>query len=189
MVNPLYAERLREKAGTLPLRPGVYIMKAKNGTVIYVGKSRALKNRVSQYFHESAKNAKTDAMTANIFDFDYILCDTEMEALTLENSLIKLYKPKYNILLKDDKSYPYLAVTNEEYPRFIMTRTRGKDARYFGPYTSADTVKNVIISLRKALGLPSCGKNFPKEIGKVKHCLYRHMGCIAVCDGKVTAEN
>ena len=188
MVNPLYAERLREKAATLPLRPGVYIMKAKSGTVIYVGKSRALKNRVSQYFHESAKNAKTDAMTANIFDFDYILCDTEMEALTLENSLIKLYKPKYNILLKDDKSYPYLAVTNEEYPRFIMTRTRGKDARYFGPYTSADTVKNVIVSLQKALGLPSCGKSFPKEIGKVQRCLYRHIGCIAVCEGKVTAE-
>ncbi len=188
MVNPLYAERLRAKAAGLPLRPGVYIMKAKNGTVIYVGKSRALKNRVSQYFHESAKNAKTDAMTANIFDFDYILCDTEIEALTLENSLIKLYKPKYNILLKDDKSYPYLAVTSEEYPRFIMTRTRGKDARYFGPYTSADTVKNVIISLGKALGLPSCGKSFPKEIGKVPRCLYRHIGCIAVCDGKVTAE-
>ncbi len=188
MVSPLYAERLREKASTLPLRPGVYIMRAAGGTVIYVGKSRALKNRVSQYFHESAQNAKTDAMTANIYDFDYILCDTEMEALTLENSLIKLYKPKYNILLKDDKSYPYLAVTNEEYPRFVMTRTRGKDARYFGPYTSADTVKNVIVSLQKALGLPSCSRSFPKDIGKVQHCLYRHIGCIAVCDGKVSAE-
>ena len=188
MVNPLYAERLREKASTLPLRPGVYIMRAKNGTVIYVGKSRALKNRVSQYFHESAQNAKTDAMTSNIYDFDYILCDTEMEALTLENSLIKLYQPKYNILLKDDKSYPYLAVTNEEYPRFIITRTRGKDARYFGPYTSSDTVKNVIVSLSKALGLPSCNRSFPKEIGKVSHCLYRHIGCIAVCDGNVSPE-
>lgn len=188
MVNPLYAERLREKASTLPLRPGVYIMRAKNGTVIYVGKSRALKNRVSQYFHESAQNAKTDAMTSNIYDFDYILCDTEMEALTLENSLIKLYQPKYNILLKDDKSYPYLAVTNEEYPRFIITRTRGKDARYFGPYTSSDTVKNVIVSLSKALGLPSCNRSFPKEIGKVSHCLYRHIGCIAVCDGNVSSE-
>ena len=188
MVNPSYAERLREKAKTLPLRPGVYIMKSKSGTVIYVGKSRALKNRVSQYFHDSAKNAKTDAMTACIFDFDYILCDTEIEALTLENSLIKLYKPKYNILLKDDKSYPYLAVTSEEYPRFIMTRTRGKDARYFGPYTSAETVKNAIISLQKALGLPPCGKSFPKEIGKVQRCLYRHIGCIAVCEGNVSAE-
>ena len=188
MVNPSYAERLREKAKTLPLRPGVYIMKAKSGTVIYVGKSRALKNRVSQYFHDSAKNAKTDAMTACIFDFDYILCDTEIEALTLENSLIKLYKPKYNILLKDDKSYPYLAVTSEEYPRFIMTRTRGKDARYFGPYTSVETVKNAIISLQKALGLPPCGKSFPKEIGKIQRCLYRHIGCIAVCEGNVSAE-
>ncbi len=188
MVNPQYAERLRKKAATLPLRPGVYIMKAKNGTVIYVGKSRALKNRVSQYFHESVFNAKTDAMTGCIHDFDYILCDTEMEALTLENSLIKLYKPKYNILLKDDKSYPYLAVTDEEYPRFIMTRKREKDAKYFGPYTSADTVNNVIISLQKALGLPSCHRSFPKDIGKVRHCLYRHIGCIAVCDGDVTKE-
>ena len=136
MVNPQYAERLREKANTLPLRPGVYIMRAKNGTVIYVGKSRALKNRVSQYFHESAFNAKTDAMTGNVYDFDYILCDTEIEALSLENSLIKLYHPKYNIKLKDDKSYPYLAVTNEEYPRLIMTRQRDKDAKYLKPYTA-----------------------------------------------------
>lgn len=188
MVNPQYAERLREKANTLPLRPGVYIMRAKNGTVIYVGKSRALKNRVSQYFHESAFNAKTDAMTGNVYDFDYILCDTEIEALSLENSLIKLYHPKYNIKLKDDKSYPYLAVTNEEYPRLIMTRQRDKDAKYFGPYTGTETVYGIINSLEKALGLPSCKHSFPKDIGKVSHCLYRHIGCVAVCDGKVSKE-
>ncbi len=188
MVDQEYAARLRKKAATLPLRPGVYIMKAKNGTVIYVGKSRALKNRVSQYFHESVFNAKTDAMTSCIYDFDYILCDTEIEALTLENSLIKLYQPKYNILLKDDKTYPYLAVTNEEYPRFVLTRKREKGAKYFGPYTSADTVNNVIISLQKALGLPSCHRRFPDDIGKVRHCLYRHIGCIAVCDGEVSKE-
>lgn len=188
MVNPQYAERLREKANTLPLRPGVYIMRAKNGTVIYVGKSRALKNRVSQYFHESAFNAKTDAMTGNVYDFDYILCDTEIEALSLENSLIKLYHPKYNIKLKDDKSYPYLAVTNEEYPRLIMTRQRDKDAKYFGPYTGTETVYGIINSLGKALGLPSCKHSFPKDIGKVSHCLYRHIGCVAVCDGKVSKE-
>lgn len=188
MVDVKYAKRLREKAATLPLRPGVYIMRSKNGTVIYVGKSRALKNRVSQYFHESAQNVKTDAMTSNVYDFDYILCDTEMEALTLENSLIKLYRPKYNILLKDDKTYPYLAITNEEYPRLIMTRSRDKNARYFGPYTGADVVKNVISSLQKAIGLPPCARSFPKDIGKVSHCLYRHIGCIAVCDGKVSPE-
>ncbi len=188
MVDQQYADRLRKKAATLPLRPGVYIMKAKNGTVIYVGKSRALKNRVSQYFHESVFNAKTDAMTSCIYDFDYILCDTEIEALTLENSLIKLYQPKYNILLKDDKTYPYLAVTDEEYPRFILTRKRDKNAKYFGPYTSSDTVNNVIVSLQKALGLPSCHRRFPDDIGKVRHCLYRHIGCIAVCDGEVSKE-
>ncbi|MGN1095775.1 MAG: excinuclease ABC subunit UvrC [Eubacteriales bacterium] len=188
MVNPRYAERLREKANGLPLRPGVYIMRAKNGNIIYVGKSRALKNRVSQYFHESAFNAKTDLMTGNIYDFDYILCDTEIEALSLENSLIKLYHPKYNIKLKDDKSYPYLAVTKEEYPRLIMTRKRENDAMYFGPYTGTQTVYNVINSLEKALGLPSCKRSFPKDIGKIQHCIYRHIGCIAPCDGNVSKE-
>ncbi len=188
MVNTLYAERLREKASTLPLRPGVYIMKAKNGTVIYVGKSRALKNRVSQYFHEGAFNFKTDAMTANIYDFDYILCDTEIEALSLENSLIKLYHPKYNIRLKDDKNYPYLAVTSEEYPRLVMTRRRDKDARYFGPYTGTETVFGIISSLQKALGLPPCKHSFPRDIGKVKQCLYRHIGCVGVCRGTVSKE-
>lgn len=188
MVDQRYAERLREKANGLPLRPGVYIMRAKNGTVIYVGKSRALKNRVSQYFHEIAFNKKTDAMTAGIYDFDYILCDTEIEALSLENSLIKLYHPKYNIRLKDDKSYPYIAVTNEEYPRLIMTRQRDKDAKYFGPYTGTETVFGIISSLQKALGLPRCKRSFPKEIGKVSHCLYRHIGCVAVCDGNVKKE-
>lgn len=124
-VRQEYAKRLREKAGNLPLCPGVYIMKNSSGKVIYVGKSRALKNRVSQYFHDNNFNSKTDAMTHNVYDFDYIICETEMEALTLENSLIKLYRPRYNILLKDDKSYPYLVATlGEEYPRLIMSRKR-----------------------------------------------------------------
>ena len=132
-VRQEYAKRLREKAGNLPLCPGVYIMKNSSGKVIYVGKSRALKNRVSQYFHDNNFNSKTDAMTHNVYDFDYIICETEMEALTLENSLIKLYRPRYNILLKDDKSYPYLVATlGEEYPRLIMSRKReaGKNKYY-----------------------------------------------------------
>ncbi len=192
MVKAEYAERLREKAATLPLTPGVYIMKDKTGKVIYVGKSRAIKNRVSQYFHESGQNsAKTDAMTAHIFDFDYILCDTEIEALTLENSLIKLYTPRYNIKLKDDKSYPYLKATvGEEFPRFVMTRKResGKD-KYFGPYTSTATVFGIISALQKTFGLPSCRHTFPKDRGKIRHCVYRQMGCIAPCDPGVTAES
>ena len=131
MVNPEYAPHLREKASGLPLSPGVYIMKDKAGKVIYVGKSRKLKNRVSQYFHENDfKSPKTDAMTFFVADFEYFLCDTEIEALSLENSLIKLYRPRYNVKLKDDKSYPYLKATvNDEYPEFTMTRKRLATAR------------------------------------------------------------
>ena len=126
--------RLLEKAGKLPLTPGVYLMRDSAGKIIYVGKSRKLKNRVSQYFQNSAKNLKTARMVSLVADFDYFLCDTEMEALTLENTLIKQHTPKYNIRLKDAKSYPYLKITNEPYPRLLFTRTRASDkAHYFGP--------------------------------------------------------
>ncbi len=191
MVKSEYAARLREKAASLPLSPGVYIMKDTGGKVIYVGKSRALKNRVSQYFHEnSGVGMKTDRMTSHIFDFDYILCDTEMEALTLENSLIKLYHPRYNIRLKDDKSYPYLKATvQEEFPRFLMTRKRENEkAKYFGPYTSTATVYGIISALQKTFGLPSCRRHFPADRGRVKQCVYRQLGCIAPCDPDVTPE-
>ncbi len=191
MVNPQYAAHLREKASSLPLSPGVYIMKDAGSKVIYVGKSRALKNRVSQYFHESLNaGPKTDKMTSYVADFDYILCDTEIEALTLENSLIKLYHPRYNIKLKDDKSYPYLKATvDEEFPRFVITRKREKGkARYFGPYTSTATVYGIISALQKTFGLPSCRRQFPKDRGKVKNCVYKQLGCIAPCDPSVSAE-
>ena len=191
MVNSEYAARLREKAAALPLSPGVYIMKDKGGKVIYVGKSRALKNRVSQYFHENAGHGpKTEMMPSHIHDFDYILCDTEIEALTLENSLIKLYHPRYNIKLKDDKSYPYLKATiGEDFPRFLMTRKRESEkAKYFGPYTSTATVYGIISALQKTFGLPSCKKHFPKDRGRVKNCVYRQLGCIAPCDPEVSPE-
>ncbi|MCQ2771556.1 MAG: excinuclease ABC subunit UvrC, partial [Clostridia bacterium] len=191
MVNAEYAEHLREKALGLPLTPGVYIMKDKNGKVIYVGKSRKLKNRVSQYFHENDfKSAKTDAMTFFVADFDYILCDTEIEALSLENSLIKLYKPRYNIKLKDDRSYPYIKATvNSEYPEFSMTRKRDSDkAVYFGPYTGTSTVFSIISAIQKTFGLPSCKNHFPKDKGKIPNCIYQQMGCIAPCKDYVTSE-
>ncbi len=191
MVKQEYAARLREKASALPLTPGVYIMKDVGGKVIYVGKSRAMKNRVSQYFHESGDfNAKTDSMTAHIYDFDYILCDTEMEALTLENSLIKLYHPHYNIRLKDDKSYPYLKATvGEEFPRFLMTRKRESEkAKYFGPYTSSATVYDILSALQKTFGLPPCKKQFPRDRGRVKNCVYKQLGCLAPCDPDVPPE-
>ena len=124
---------LLDKANSLPLTPGVYIMKDRDGRVIYVGKSRKLKNRVSQYFQNGEKNIKTARMVASVRDFEYFLCDTEMEALTLENTLIKQHNPKYNIRLKDAKSYPYIKITDEAYPRLIMTRKRDKDkGKYFG---------------------------------------------------------
>ncbi|MBO7171164.1 MAG: GIY-YIG nuclease family protein, partial [Clostridia bacterium] len=158
---------LLQKANGLPLCPGVYLMKDRAGKVIYVGKSRKLKNRVSQYFQNSEKAIKTARMVSLVADFDYFLCDTEIEALTLENTLIKQYAPKYNIRLKDAKSYPYIKVTAEEYPRLVMTRTRQNDkGKYFGPYSGTATVFSVIDTLKKTLGLADCKHRFPRDIGR-----------------------
>lgn len=191
MVNAAYAASLREKASLLPLSPGVYIMRGDGGKVIYVGKSKKLKNRVSQYFHETDfKSVKTDMMTSFVRDFEYIVCDTETEALTLENSLIKLYKPRYNIKLKDDKSYPYISVNmHDEYPRFTVTRKR-EDPRalYFGPYSGTTVVYGIINAMQKTFGLPACNRRFPRDKGKVTHCIYRQIGCLAPCDENVTSE-
>ncbi len=180
-------EELLMRANDLPTCPGVYIMKDKHGKVIYVGKSRKLKNRVSQYFQNSRKNYKTERMVRAAEDFEYIVCSTEIEALTLENTLIKQYSPKYNIRLKDAKSYPYIKVTNEEYPRIVYTRTRLSDkAKYYGPFTGTSTVFSVINILQKTLGIPSCKKQFPRDIGKGRPCVYYQMGqCVGVCTGKV----
>lgn len=181
---------LLEKANTLPLRPGVYIMKNASGSVIYVGKSRKLKNRVSQYFQNSEKNVKTANMVRQVKDFDYYVCDTEMEALSLENTLIKQYSPKYNIRLKDAKSYPYIKITDGSYPRLVMTRKRQSDGgKYFGPYSGTSTVYSVINTLSAVLGLPTCSRNFPKDIGKERPCLYYQLKkCCGVCTGKVTED-
>ena len=181
---------LLKKANGLPLCPGVYIMRDRASKVIYVGKSAKLKNRVSQYFQNSEKDLKTSKMVASVFEFDYILCDTEIEALSLENALIKQYNPRYNIRLKDSKSYPYIKITNEEYSRILFTRTRLSDkARYFGPYTGASTVFGIMSLLNKTLGIPSCKLHFPKDIGKGRECLYYQMKqCCGVCMGHVTAK-
>jgi len=180
---------LLEKANSLPLRPGVYIMKNAAGTVIYVGKSRKLKNRVSQYFQNSEKNVKTAGMVRAVKDFDYYVCDTEIEALSLENTLIKQYSPKYNIRLKDAKSYPYIKLTDELYPRLVMTRKRGEGGRYFGPYSGTSTVFSVINTLSAVLGLPTCKRKFPRDIGKERPCLYYQMKkCCGVCTGNVEAD-
>ena len=183
-------ETLLDRANHLPSVPGVYIMRDKNDRVIYVGKSKKLKNRVSQYFQLNEKNAKTAKMVSQVHHFDTILCDTEIEALSLENSLIKQYAPKYNIRLKDAKSYPYIKLTAELYPQIRFTRQRDRDkAKYFGPYSSSGTAYRVIDALHKTLGLPSCKLKFPADIGKKRPCLYYQMGrCCGVCTGKVTPE-
>ncbi len=183
-------QELLEKANSLPLCPGVYIMKDKSAAVIYVGKSRKLKNRVSQYFQNSRKNFKTERMVKNAEDFEYIVCSTEIEALTLENTLIKQYSPKYNIRLKDAKSYPYIKITAESFPRLEYTRKRLSDkAKYFGPFTGTATVFTVLDVVRKSLGIPNCKRRFPEDIGKERPCLYYQMNqCCGVCTGKVSEE-
>ena len=175
-------QELKEKAHALPLKPGVYIMQDAQSQVIYVGKAKVLKNRVSQYFQDSASHTeKTRNMVAQIDHFDVIIADSEFEALVLENSLIKRHQPKYNILLKDDKGYPYIRLSGEEYPRFsLANRVADDGARYFGPYASRHSTQAIIDALRGALRLPSCGKRFPRDIGKERPCLNFHMG---KCDG------
>lgn len=182
--------RLLEKANTLPLSPGVYLMRDRGGKVIYVGKSRKLHNRVSQYFQNGEKGVKTGRMVAAVRDFDYYLCANEMEALSLENTLIKQYTPKYNIRLKDAKSYPFLKITNEEYPRLVFTRRRENDrARYFGPYSGSGTAYALIGAISHALRLPTCHRVFPRDIGRARPCIYYEMGkCAGLCTGKVSAE-
>ena len=188
--NSQRMQRLLDKANSLPTAPGVYIMKDAAGKVIYVGKSRKLKNRVSQYFQNSEKSTKTARMVERVHEFEYILCETEIEALSLENTLIKQYTPKYNIRLKDAKSYPYIKLTDETYPRLVMTRKRDADkGKYFGPYSGVSTVYAVIGSLQKALQLPNCKRKFPEQIGKERPCLYYQIKqCCGVCTGKVTPE-
>ena len=189
MQNNEIMQKLLEKANTLPMRPGVYIMRGAAGNVIYVGKSRKLKNRVSQYFRNTDKNTKTVAMVSSVRDFEYFVCDTEIEALTLENTLIKQYNPKYNIRLKDAKSYPYIKITDEEYPRLVMTRKREGKGKYFGPYSGTSTVYSVINMLSSALGLPTCKRKFPRDIGRERPCMYYQMNrCVGVCAGCVTPE-
>ncbi len=187
-------QRLFRAATELPLCPGVYIMRDKAGVVIYVGKSRALRSRVSQYFANTAHAVKTARMVSCVERFDTIICKTEMEALTLENSLIKQYEPKYNIKLKDAKSYPYIKLRlADEFPRPEMTRRRGgessKEALYFGPYSSAGAVRDIISSMERAFRLPACGHEFPRDIGRVGSCVYDQMGrCLGICRGNVSSE-
>ncbi len=167
-------------------------MKNEAGDVIYVGKSKALKNRVSSYFINSkGHSVKTLRLVENICDFDYMVTDSEVEALILECNLIKKYKPKYNILLKDDKQYPYIKITSKEaFPRIFLTRRVVKDgSKYFGPYMSSANTKETLEIIRKVFKIRSCNRVLPRDIGKERPCLYYHIGeCSAPCDGKISAE-
>lgn len=183
---------LKEKALSLPLEPGVYIMRDKGNNVIYVGKAKKLKNRVSQYFQDTASHSpKTRLMVSKVDRFDVIVAASEFEALVLECSLIKQYLPKYNILLKDDKGYPYIRLDmNAEYPiPEIAAEVKDDGALYFGPYGSRGLTQNLLESVRTLLKLPSCGKTFPKDIGKSRPCLNYHMNqCLGWCQQSKTSE-
>ena len=182
---------LLEKANSLPLAPGVYLMHDKDGTVIYVGKAKKLKNRVSQYFQDSrTHHPKTRTMVAQVAEFDTIIVGSEFEALVLENALIKQYMPRYNILLKDDKGYPFVRLSRESYPQFsVVSRVAGDGARYFGPYGGRGETKAALDAICHALRLPTCSRKFPRDIGKDRPCLNHHMGrCDAFCRSDRTAE-
>ena len=183
---------IEEELKKLPARPGVYIMHDEKDTIIYVGKAVSLKNRVRQYFQKSRNlGIKKEQMVEQIARFEYIITDSELEALVLESNLIKEHRPKYNTMLKDDKNYPFIKVTvGEEFPRIMIARKMKKDkSRYFGPFTSGGAVKDVIELTRKLYHLRSCSRSLPKDIGKDRPCLYYHIKqCDAPCQGYISRE-
>ncbi len=183
-------EYLRKKAAALPLLPGVYIMKDKSGKIIYIGKAKKLKNRVSTYFNNSEKYIKVEKMVEHVFDFDYIICDSEYEALVLECAQIKEHSPKYNIMLKDDKGYSYLKITKEEWPRlFSVFQKDDKNAEYLGPYYSHYIIAETLDLAKTVYKLPECNKVFPKDFKKSRPCLNFYIGkCMGVCNGKTSKE-
>ena len=179
---------IREKLKLLPDTPGVYIMLDKDGTVIYVGKARILKNRVRQYFHSSEKPEKVQAMVRSIADFSYIVAPSEVDALALENTLIKKYKPKYNILLKDDKTYPYIKVhTREDFPHISVTRRVKKDGKYFGPFMGGVSCKEIVDVAAKIYNIRTCSTKIGEK--PKKPCLNYHLGrCLSPCAHFVSKE-
>ena len=183
---------IEEELKKLPASPGVYIMHDRHDEIIYVGKAISLKNRVRQYFQESrSKTAKIEKMVSRIARFEYIITDSELEALVLECNLIKEHRPRYNTMLKDDKTYPYIKVTMDEaFPRVLFSRTMKKDkCRYFGPYTSAGAVKDTIDLIHKLWRLRTCTRRLPQDIGKERPCLNYHIKqCQAPCQGYISQE-
>ena len=182
---------LRDKTSKLTVKPGCYIMKDKTGKIIYIGKAKNLKNRVTSYFRKGQDHLpKVWKMVSNVFDYDFIVTDSEFEALVLECSLIKQYTPKYNILLKDDKGYSYIKITNEDYPRISAVLQKENDgAEYIGPYTSSYAVKQAVIEANKVFMLPTCNRKFPQDFGRTRPCLNHFIKqCSGVCTGNIPLE-
>ena len=181
---------LREKTAVLTTSPGCYIMKDKLSNIIYIGKAKNLKNRVTSYFRESADHTpKVAKMVSQVYDYDFIVTDTEFEALILECSLIKQHKPKYNILLKDDKGYSYIKISDGDYPKITAELQKKGGGTYLGPYISSFTTKQAVNEVNKVFTLPTCTRKFPQEFGKARPCLnYFIKQCMGVCTGKIPQQ-
>lgn len=181
---------LREKTSKLTASPGVYIMKNREGGIIYIGKAKNLKKRVTSYFRENPDHTpKVAAMVSKVNDYDFIVTDSEFEALVLECSLIKQHKPRYNILLKDDKGYSYIRVSDEEYPRITTEKNTTEKGRYLGPYTSSYITKEAVNEANRVFMLPTCRKKFPQDFRKERPCLNYHIkNCMGVCRGRISTE-
>ena len=182
---------LREKTAKLTASPGVYIMRKKDSSIIYIGKAKNLHNRVSSYFRENPDHTlKVAAMVSNVYDYDFIVTDSEFEALLLECSLIKQHKPKYNILLKDDKGYHYIRISDEEFPRITNEKNTKQSGTYLGPYTSGFITKEAVNEANRVFMLPTCRRRFPQDFGKSRPCLNYHIKqCMGVCRGKISADD
>lgn len=181
---------LREKTSKLTAFPGVYIMKNREGGIIYIGKAKNLKKRVTSYFRENPDHTpKVAAMVSKVHDYDFIVTDSEFEALVLECSLIKQHKPRYNILLKDDKGYSYIRISDEEFPRITTEKNTLSKGKYLGPYTSSYITKEAVSEANRVFRLPTCRKKFPQDFRKERPCLNYHIkNCMGVCRGKISSE-
>lgn len=182
---------LREKTAKLTLSPGVYRMRDKGGNIIYIGKAKNLRNRVTSYFRENPDHTpKVAKMVSHVYDYDFIVTDSEYEALVLECSMIKQHMPKYNILLKDDKGYSYIRISDEEYPRITVEMQKKSGGTYLGPYTSTFVAKQAVEEVNKVFMLPTCKRSFPRDFGKYRPCLNHHIKqCMGVCAGNISKED
>ena len=183
-------EYLREKTLKLTTSPGCYIMRNKAGTIIYIGKAKNLRNRVSTYFHDNDHLPKVAKMVSNVYDYEFIVTGSEYEALVLEASLIKQHKPKYNILLKDDKGYTYIRISDEEYPRITREMQKKGSGTFIGPYTSGLTSSQTVQEVNRVFMLPTCKRVFPRDFKKGRPCLnYQIKRCIGLCRGCISRED